>query len=278
MSDLPWEFEEPEPVEASHLVRVTCCKCGARVSALAAPGQERRARCAGCIGTSEAVPAQLLRQYVPAVGYPSHPRASLDESVCPVCRATSPKDKCNWQPAGSHPKPAVSSRDGVEGVYPSAVLKLAERAREASWEVRQQYARGCGVHGSTGRALLEAESFALIFYGHPMTNSGAYAVYRGGSWRSVNIAGMAIGGVSDLLHWLETGGRVNGEAHWFQHLRALEEDAVRRVEGIKRRNAEIKKLYAAGVSAGSLVQKYGLSEDQVIKIVTPAKSKKESGG
>jgi hypothetical protein len=104
---------------------------------------------------------------------------------------------------GPHPAPAVSSREGVQGTqYPSAVLKLAERAREAGWEVRQQYAKGRGVHGSTGRPLAEKESFALVFHSHPMTAAGAYAVYRGGAWASVNAAGRMLGGVTELEQWL----------------------------------------------------------------------------
>jgi hypothetical protein len=86
--------------------------------------------------------------------------------------------------------------------YPSAVLKLAERAREAGWEVRQQYAKGRTMHGSTGRPLAEKESYALVFHSHPMTDFSAYAVYRGGSWDSVNAGGRMLKGVTELEKWL----------------------------------------------------------------------------
>lgn len=121
------------------------------------------------------------------------------------CRAVAEKKKPGV--LGPHPAPAVSSREGVAGQYPSAVLKLAERAREAGWEVRQQYAKGNGVHGSTGRPLAVKESYALVFHSHPMTAHGAYAVYRGGSWASVNAAGRMLGGVMLLEQWLGSGGQ-----------------------------------------------------------------------
>jgi hypothetical protein len=118
-----------------------------------------------------------------------------------ACRAVTEKKKAGaLQP---HPEPAVSSREGREGVYPSAVLKLAERAREAGWEVRQQYARGRGVHGSTGRPLAEKESWALVFHSHSMTALTGYAVYRGGSWDSCVAGGRLVKGVTPLIEWLE---------------------------------------------------------------------------
>lgn len=123
----------------------------------------------------------------------------------------------------AHPAPTVSSRDGVAGVYPPAVLKMAERAREAGWDVRQQYARGCSMHGSTGRPLAEADSYALIFFGHPLTDAGAYAVYRGGGWKSINIAGRALGSVTDLAQWLAAGGQVATD--WFEAVAQRMRDA-----------------------------------------------------
>lgn len=278
VSDLAFEFEEPEPVEASHLLRVNCCACGTPRSALAAPGQERVARCAGCMGTSVSGGIGNFG-YTPAVGYPSHPAPSGDENVCPVCRVTSRKKECNWLRPGAHPAPSVSSRAHWGAEYPSAVLKLAERAREALWEVRQQYARGCGVHGGTGRPLAEADSFALVFYGHPLTDAGAYAVYSGGSWKSINIAGRALGTVTDLDHWLSVGGAV--EPLWFEHVQALQLHAEYLKAQVKLRDAEIKKLAGSGVSVESLVLRYELSAEDVIKIIKPKRAsgkKGEQGG
>lgn len=114
---------------------------------------------------------------------------------------------------GPHPEPAVSSRTGGDGgVVPSAVMKLQERAREAGWEVRLQYAKGRAVHGSTGRPLAEKESWALVFHSHPMAGKGAYAVYRGGAWDSVNVAGKLAKGVTPLVEFLENFGSNLGES------------------------------------------------------------------
>jgi hypothetical protein len=104
---------------------------------------------------------------------------------------------------GPHPEPVVSSREGrIGGSVPTAVLRLQEKAFEWGWDVRLQYARGRTMHGSTGRPLAEKDSYALIFSGHPMTDAGAYAVYRGGAWDSVNVAGRMVGGVTQLSAWL----------------------------------------------------------------------------
>jgi hypothetical protein len=123
-----------------------------------------------------------------------------------ACKAVA--EKTAPAPLGPHPEPAVSSREGMEGTqYPSAVLKLAERAREAGWEVRRQYARGRTMHGSTGRPLAEKDSYALVFHSHPMTDAGAYAVYRGDAWASVNAGGRVWKGVTLLEQWLLSGGQ-----------------------------------------------------------------------
>lgn len=212
MSDLAWEFEEPEPVEASHLVMTRCCVCRTAPAA-ATPEHARDAMCIECGREKAGVIYPWFEpfgEWHPTVGYWTRPCEP------PVVRAG----------LAEHPAPSVSSRDGVAAVYPSAVLKVAQRAREAGWEVRQQYSRGCGVHGSTGRPLAEADWYGLIFYGHPMTDARAHAVYSGGSWKSVNIAGKTLGGVTDLVYWLESGGRVEDQAHWFQHIRALADDAA----------------------------------------------------
>jgi hypothetical protein len=254
VTDLAWELEEPEPVEASHLMRVTCCACGAPRGALAAAGQELRARCAACIGTSVAVSAELRGQYTPAFGWSARPAA------VPVGLS-------------EHPAPSVSSRDGVGTQYPSAVLKVAERARGAGWKVRPQYARGCGVHGSTGRPLAEADRYALVFHSHPMTDAGAYAVHSGGSWKSVNIAGRALGTITDLEYWLSVCGEV--DLLWFEHVRAAVDDAAWDTEWLK---AHVKGLHAEGESAAGLALLFDLPENRVLGMVMPKKSKRESGG
>ena len=280
MSDLPLEIEELEALDAAevgYVVKAVCQQCGGPALAGAAVVRAGGAvRCTDCMEAPAADPA-LAGQYTQAWGWDTH--QSLDESVCPVCRSTTRKDKCNWVPSGSHPAPAVGSRERVAATYPSPVLKLAERAREAGWRVRMQYARGCSVHGATGQPLAEKESFALVFYGHEKTGEGAYAVYRGGVWDSVNIGGRILGGVTDLLHWLECGGRP--DQLWLEHQMAFVLHAEYLKAQLKERNAEIKKRHAGGASVRFLADRFKITEAEVVTVITPKKSsgaKKESGG
>jgi hypothetical protein len=75
--------------------------------------------------------------------------------------------------------------EGVE-VYPAPVLKLAEHARETSWEVRMRYTRGHGMHATQGKPIALRHMIALAFGRHPMTDRQAVAVYEkpvsGGTW------------------------------------------------------------------------------------------------
>lgn len=144
-----------------------------------------------------------------------------------------------------HPPAERVSRDAEPpgAFYPSAVLKLAERAREAGWEVRQQSARGAGTHGSTGRALAVKTTYALIFSKHPLTDAGAYAVHDGKVWKSVNIGGVLIGGISDLQAWLLAGGQLD-EA-WWAELRARRDAAA-----VKRKAAPKAKTSGARAESG----------------------------
>lgn len=127
----------------------------------------------------------------------------------------------------AHPAPAVTSRQPEpEGArYPSAVLKLAERAREAGWQVLQQYARGNGVHGGHGRATAVRDSYALRFGGHPLTHRQAYAVYHGAAWKSIALRGPDLppftgASVTDLAEFLEHPLWTQGElVAWVQAIR-----------------------------------------------------------
>lgn len=213
MGDLAWD-EEPELIEGSFLVMTKCHVCRTAPAACI-PEHVRDAKCLDCAMITNGATDRwdlTVRPRFAGPGSDSQAYGQIGSGAVPSTVERS-----------EHPAPSVSSRERMAGTYPSAVLKVAERAREAGWEVRQQYARGCPVHGSTGRPLAEADSFALVFYGHPMTDAGAYAVYRGDSWKSINIAGMALGSVTDLAYWLSVGGAA--EALWFQHIRALDEHA-----------------------------------------------------
>lgn len=105
--------------------------------------------------------------------------------------------KIDWQntlpvlTAEPFPAPVHSSRtseavDAWTRGAPASVLKLAEFAREHSWEVRTQYSRGCMPHATTGRPGALKDLIGLRFGAHPMTERQAYAVYSrnasGGTW------------------------------------------------------------------------------------------------
>jgi hypothetical protein len=85
------------------------------------------------------------------------------------------------------PLPVTTSRQIVARVtWPAPVLKLAEFAREHSWEVRTQCSQGHMPHAITGRPGALKDLIALRFGAHPMTDRQAYAVYSrnasGGTW------------------------------------------------------------------------------------------------
>jgi hypothetical protein len=114
------------------------------------------------------------------------------------------------------PAPLVNSRDqGIAYLAPPAALKLAEFAREHSWEVRTQYSEGRFPHGSTGRPGALKEAIGVRFGAHPMTARQAYAVYartapKGAwSWGSIMIWGPDLTpyagcGITELKHYLST--------------------------------------------------------------------------
>ncbi len=87
------------------------------------------------------------------------------------------------------PVPLLSSRDEcpdpAERLAPLPVLKLAEFAREYSWEVRTQYSQGNMPHAVTGRPGILKDLIALRFGAHPMTDRQAYAVYARQAWPPV---------------------------------------------------------------------------------------------
>lgn len=98
--------------------------------------------------------------------------------------------KIDWlraQPAqdqAAYPAPERTSRDSEVADMPSAVAKLAQFAREASWEVRVQASMGNVPHGSTGRPTALKQLIGLRFGAHPMTERRAYVVYESPASRS----------------------------------------------------------------------------------------------
>lgn len=220
-------FREPEPIAASHLLRVGCSICGPEVSALAAPGREQMARCTACLGQSVSVSAGSMAYTVP-VGYPGI-RSSVSVEL---------------SGRTGHPAPVVSSRDGVVGDTPSAVATLAADARAAGWEARVQFARGCFPHGTTGAPTMERESFAVLMRRDAW---GAYAVHVGAGWRSVMLWGVALpwfplASVTDLREWLAAPGR---GPEWYDAIR----ERVRLAE-VRRREAARNRPKRAKVTEG----------------------------
>lgn len=85
------------------------------------------------------------------------------------------------------PEPQVTSRDiQPMAVAPAPVMKLAEFAREHSWEVRTQYSQGNFPHSITGRPGALKDVIGVRFGAHPVTDRQAYAIYArnasGGTW------------------------------------------------------------------------------------------------
>lgn len=216
----PFEFEiEAEPVAASHLLRVRCCGCGVAGAALAAPGQERNARCAPCMGGSVVLDRSALGRYEPVQG-----DALVRTEVVDASEVV------------EYPVPRVSSLDDVEGDWPGPVLKLEADARGLGWTTRRAYSRGCFPHGTTGRPLAERDVFSVRFAREAWQG---YAIYTGGKWESIFVTGAALlpfgkMGRTELGEWLTCPGR---DESWY--------DAIRERE----RLAEARKREAAAVRA-----------------------------
>lgn len=171
-----FEFEEPEPIEASGLVRTKCRKCGK--PAIAAPEAVPSARCTGCLGSGSVYAAGELPHTVP-VGYPN-----------PFGAAYLPKDT----PDDDHPEPeyhgswfyAIGSAMPLPFELPDSVLKLAQGAISLGWEVKLRYSRGCGAHGTTGKPTALSHFLAVAIGRREGTQREAVAVYvkpvKGGTW------------------------------------------------------------------------------------------------
>ncbi len=86
------------------------------------------------------------------------------------------------------PAPIFTSRDDDQQpeILPAPVLKLAEFAREAGWEVRIRASQGCLPHSTTGRPGALKDLIGVRFGAHPMTDRQAYAIYakaaKNGTW------------------------------------------------------------------------------------------------
>ena len=127
---------------------------------------------------------------------------------------------------------AMASWDGAGA--PSPVVKLAQKAVEASWRVRVQRSRGCAPHAATGRAGAVKWRFAVRLRTADGLR-GAYAVYDadGSTWKSVMLWGadlpwFPLASVTDLAEYIEAGGVMPRE--WCDGIRKRHEDAAKRAE------------------------------------------------
>lgn len=230
-----WAEYEDEPVEASGLMRVRCRGC-CEAETLAVPHMVPAAVCEGC-----------RRAGVRPGSVPLW-RAQPDALVCfPMREGEKPRER------SPHPAPEVvdiwAAVDAITANMqpPAPVRALAEMAREAGWVAEVRYARGTGVHGSTGRPTSLRHSFALRFGGHPLSRCEARAVYvraaagsGGWTWGSVWVWGPTVPffgwcGVTELKTWLRLGGSV--EPEWYQDVLA----AFRAAEEAGRAQTEARK-------------------------------------
>jgi hypothetical protein len=218
--------DRAEQIFGSHLWRVTCCDC--RVARILATAEHATtALCGGCRGKRTAV-------LLDAGGI------SEVHSIPDVSARHESHYVYVAPPVDVHPEPLVISRDAWPAgvLVPSAVLKLEQAAREASWDVEHTYARGFGVKKYRG-AWQEEESIAVRFGRHPLTSRQAVAVYRtiagrgAWAWKGIWLWGPDLppfghAGATELLVWLNAGGQM--PSAWYAALAARRAAAVARAK------------------------------------------------
>lgn len=289
MTDL-YEFEEAEPIESSHLVRTGCMKCGTPLAARCVPERVRTARCGACILKDSGADGRTHGKVGPVIRYGTFALTPPEEVIAeyPTPTYLGPVFAVSGEPLVMQGEPV-----------PTSVMKLAEYAREQSWEVRAQYTRGCFPHATTGRPGAEQHVISLRFGGHPMTDRQAYAIHSRAvagdgawTWKSVAVWG------PDLPPYLGLG--ITGlEAFLDEPARATEIIAARIVDlklaaAAKALEADVRKEIKAkhqtamsrpldsrfatraafeDVLITALCDQYGRSRDEIVKIVTKRSGK-----
>lgn len=192
-----------------------------------------------------------------------------------------------------YPEPVINSRQESAFLAPAPVLKLAEVAREAGWDVRMQYAQGYPPHGSTGLPGALKDSIAVIFGGHPLQPFRAgYACYEktasgsAWSWNGIMIQGADVTpyagcGIEELKFFLSTPDMTSEQvARWVSTLKerraAQGDDAKRRTVMRK----EIRDLEMAGESISRICEHAAsvYSPEEVRKILSTVSKKAEKEG
>lgn len=283
------EFEEPEPIEASHLVSTQCRDCGSK--ALSVPERARKARCGTCAHSAAGAGTAVVGKPGPVVRYGTFALPIPEEvrEVYPHPTYVGPVGKVS--PVLVVAGDGDALREDTEFMQcPQPVMSLAEYARENSWEVRCQYTRGRLPHGSTGHPGAEKHVISLRFGGHPMTDRQAYAVYAravsGGTWawQSVAVWGPALPpylgcGITELRTYLGEGATFHdaGMLKWIGERKAelANGEAARKQREVARR--EIRKAFADGMSVAMLAAQYSMTEDEVTAIVNKSSGKRKEG-
>jgi hypothetical protein len=204
--------------------------------------------------------------------------------------------RIDWELAGgaqkerrAHPEPEEVGEWVRElSDVPSAVLKLAERAREASWDVELRYARGTGVHGSTGAPTSLRHSIA-VRAARPIDGAQIRAVYaspvRGAaawSWVSVwiwspELPHFGLCSQAELVEWIEG---VTGLGAWVAGIRERVRAAEEADEEQKAARKLLKDLIAEeGLEQACSLLGVELEIEEARALVTKRSGKKrESGG
>jgi hypothetical protein len=119
-----------------------------------------------------------------------------------------------------YPAPPVTSRDPWDGTgAPSTVMKQAENARAASWDVRVQRSRGHAPHAAHGAPGALKWRYAIVLRkGH----ASAYAIHDGTGWVSVMLWSarrpwFPYASITDLAEYVARGGDVDDR--WFETIR-----------------------------------------------------------
>lgn len=288
----PMEFEEPEPIPSSHLVRTQCRTCGR--PAQCDPRALSTARCAGCLGSGAVFAPGEIPHYHPGGWKTWGPAEVRERAPHPA-----PGEVGKWTDAG------VTMALPFE--LPAPVRGLAEVAVGAGWQVRMRYARGYGIHATQGRPTSLVHSLAVAcrlcgrqafaVYERPVKDAGEWA------WRTVWLLDtgrppFGIASIGELTEWLKAGGEVPEE--WYGRVRDRVSglDTARRDR--ERMRKEIRKAHAEGMAelargrgmteeevrkahakvVAELARSRGMTEEEIIKIVTvrAAGKRKEVGG
>lgn len=281
-----FEIEEPEPVEASHLIKTQCRTCGAPTLAVAEHLCD--ASCGACLwdrvsagkaGGEIGVPGPVVarwRSEQPSGGgaefWHKDAKSGVWSKVMP--------------PEVIHPAPEQVGGE-MPSVMPDAVLRLSELAREAGWEVGVTYARGTGVHGSTGRPTSLRHSLAVRCH-HPLFGLSAVALYvrpvtasgtwsRGSVWLwGPSLPHFRLAGFTELKEWLREGGQVGAE--WYAAVRFAVAEAEEAGREQKESWALLKRLAGAG-KIEDVCSELGVElEIGEVRALLAGKAKREAGG